>query len=324
MITARDILWGVLLPAGVAAAVVFVGALFGRLWRPRRALVPLGVGAGFSAGFAALMQRVPPAPPLDSVDWLFYAAVVVGAVGAIDSFFWDVPAARYAAEPPDARVLEYARDELAAPRKSLPSAIARFGVVLALSAVLVWLLVRPLLVFNWTGSSGPARIALVTLVTFLLWLALDALAARAGGRAMAVGLAIVAALSAVTVMLSGSQKLGQLGGLLTSALFAAAVAGLFFPRLLTARGIVLVYVMLHTSLALTASEHVYASLTTLNAILLLIAAPLGWIGLLVPARRSATRAAAQLAAMVVPAAAAAILAALAFARAAQDYSDFPS
>jgi hypothetical protein len=324
MITARDILWGVVLPAGVAAAAVLLGALFGRRWRLRRAMVPLGIGIGFSVGFAALVQRVPPAPPLDSVDWLFYAAVVVGALGAIDSFFWDVPAARDGRAPPDARVLDYARDERRAPRKSLPFALARFAVVLALSAVLVWLLVRPLLVFNWTGSSGYLRIALVALLMSLMWLALDALAARAGGRTMALGLAIVAALSALTVMLSGSQKLGQLGGLLTSALFAAAVLGLFFPSLLTARGMVLVYVMLHTSLALTASEHVYASLTTLNAILLLIAAPLGWICLLLPARRLALRAAAQVVAMVVPAAAAAILAALAFARAAQDYSDFPS
>ena len=86
---------------------------------------------------------------------------------------------------------------------------------------------------------------------------------------------------------------------------------------------VVVYATLQTSLVVTASEHAYASLTTPNAILLLLAAPLGWLGLLVPAHRAGARAAAQVAAMVAPAAAAAILAALAFARAAQDYSDFP-
>ena len=323
MITARDILWGVLLPACVAAAAVLLGALLGRMWRLRRAMVPLGTGVAFATGFAALLQRVPPVPPLDSVDWLFYAALVVGAAGAVDSIFWDRRGASEAHAPYDPGPLTYAREEARLPRGGAAYWVARFVLALALSAGLAWLLVRPLLVFNWTGSAGYVRIALIALGMSLLWLALDALARLAGGRAMAVGLAIVAALSSLTVMLSGSQKLGQLGGLLTSATFAVAILGLFFPNPVTARGMVLVYVMLQTAIVVTASEHVYASLTTLNAILLLLAAPLGWLGLLMPARRLVARVAVQLVGMVVPAAVAATLAALAFARAAQDYSDFP-
>ena len=323
MITVRDILWGVLLPAAVAAVTILGGALLGRMWRARRALVPIGIGAAFAAGLAALLQRVPPAPPLDSVDWLFYAAIVVGVVAAVDSISWDVPVAHDASVPHDARVLDYASGESRAPRGGLLFWLARFTITLALATVLVWLLVRPLLVFNWTGPAGYLRIALVALTASLLWFALDALARRAGGRAMALAMALVAALSALTIMLSGSQKLGQLGGLLAAGMFAGAGLGLFFPLLMTARAMVFVYVMLHASLVLTASEHVYASLTTLNAILLLIAAPLGWLALLVPARRPGARAAALFVAMAAPAAGAAILAAIAFARAAQDYSDFP-
>jgi len=322
MITARDILWGVLLPAAVAAVAVIGGALLGRAWRARRALVPIGIGAGFAAGLAALLQRVPPAPPLDSVDWLFYAAIVVGVAAAVDSISWDVPVA-HDSSMPEAHMLDYASGEVRAPRNGPLFWLARFATTLALATVLVWLLVRPLLVFNWTGSGGYVRIALIALTASLLWLALDALARRAGGRAMALAMALVAALGALTIMLSGSQKLGQLGGLLAAGMFAVAVLGLFFPLLMTARAMVLVYVMLHASLVLTASEHVYASLTTLNAILLLIAAPLGWLALLVPARRPGARGAALFVAMVAPAAGAAILAAIAFARAAQDYSDFP-
>jgi hypothetical protein len=257
------------------------------------------------------------------VDWLFYAAVALGVVAAIDSIFWDARVTRNLILPHDAQVLVYASGALRAPRTGLPFWLVRFGIVFALAAVLVWLLVRPLLWFNWTGPIGYVRIVLLALTASLLWLALDALALRAGGRAMALAMAIVAALGAMTITLSGSQKLGQLAGLLTAATFAVAVLGLFFPGLMTARAMVIVFVMLHASLVLSANEHVYASLRTTNAILLLIAAPLGWLGLLVPARRAGMRAASQLVAMVVPAAAAAILAAIAFARAAQDYSDFP-
>src|SRR5688572_16192240 len=96
MITPRDILLGVLLPAAIAALVVLGGALFGPVWRLRRALVPLGIGVACSAAFAALMQRVPPVPPLDSVDWLFYVALVVGAVASVDAIFWDQPKPREA------------------------------------------------------------------------------------------------------------------------------------------------------------------------------------------------------------------------------------
>jgi hypothetical protein len=84
--------------------------------------------------------------------------------------------------------------------------------------------------------------------------------------------------------------------------------------------VVLVYVVLHTSLVVTASEHVYASLLTFHAALLLLAAPMAWLGQAVPARRPKTRAAVQVVAAVAPAAVAAILAARAFARAATDYS----
>lgn len=296
MITARDILLGVLLPAAVAAMTVLLCALFVRSWRLRSAPVPLGIGLAFAAGFAALMQRVPPVPPLDSVDWLCYAALVTGAVAAIDSMSWESVSNVFALR------------------------LLRFAVVLYLSCVLVWLLVRPLLVFNWTGRSGYLWIAAITITMAMIWLALDTLAQRAGGRALAFAMASVAALTALTVMLSGSQKLGQLGGMLTAALFAVAVLGIFFPGVPVARGMVLVYATLHTSLVVTASEHVYASLRTPHAVLLLAAAPLAWLGQLAPARRPRTRAAVQILATALPAAVAAILAAFAFARDATDYS----
>src|SRR5688572_16651990 len=148
MITARDILLGVLLPAAVAAVTVLIGALF-RPSRLRRALVPLGIGLGFAAGFVALLQRVPPVPPLDSVDWLCYAALAAGAVAAIDSMSWHGVSNIFALR------------------------LVRFVAALILSSVLVWLLVRPLLVFNWTGRTGYLWIAGITITMALIWLALD-------------------------------------------------------------------------------------------------------------------------------------------------------
>ncbi len=185
MITGRDILLGVLMPAAIAALVGLAGALLGPAWRLRRALAPLGVGIAFSAAFAALMQRVPPVPPLDSVDWLFYVALVVGTVAAVDSMFWDRPTALDAPFDRDARVLDYASPEPRAPRKGPLAQLVRFFVVVALSTGLVWLLVRPLLVFNWTGRTGQLWIGGIATLMSLLWFALDALARRAGGRSLA-------------------------------------------------------------------------------------------------------------------------------------------
>ena len=69
--TRDDILLGAMVPAGVAAAVVLLGWLVGG--RTLRASVPLGAGLGFMTGHA-LLWHVPSLRPVESIDWLFYAA----------------------------------------------------------------------------------------------------------------------------------------------------------------------------------------------------------------------------------------------------------
>ncbi len=325
MITLSDILLGVLLPAGVAAAVILRGRLIGGA-RAARAAVPLGVGGGFVAGHAALLG-VPRVPPLEAVNWLFYAAIVLGAVGMIDLLL-SAPSPRRNSgttaygEPAPGAILDYDAADRPALRGAWGLALRLLG-VLALGLVLTWLLTRPLLVFHWTGSAGPVWIGGIGAVMAVVWLLLDRLADRTDGRpSLVVALAGVSAVSGAVIAMSGSQKLGQTTGLLTAGLFAAAVLSLPMRKLQAGRGVVLVYALLQTALIAVATEHLYASLATAHALLLLVAAPLAWLGELVPARRPRLRATARVAAAMVPATVAAILAGILFARAANEYPGY--
>jgi hypothetical protein len=72
-----QILWGVLLPAVVAALVIL---LWGR--RNAAAAIAAGVGVGHAAGVIALWGR-PPFPAIDSGDWIFWFALAAAAAAAI-------------------------------------------------------------------------------------------------------------------------------------------------------------------------------------------------------------------------------------------------
>lgn len=292
MFSSSDILLGAGLPAIVAALMVVVGwALRGAT---ARAAPPIAVALGFVAGYAAVLG-VPRIPPLDTINWLFYAAPTLGALGAVDS--------------------------------SLPSAsgriarIARILLVMGLCVLFVWLLARPMLVYAWTDWRGPLYIGAIALVMATVWLSLDLLRKRGGATSLHLTLLLLAAVAAAIVAMSGSQKLGQIGGMLTAALGAVALLGLLRPSAV-ASGITLLFALMYVALITTASEQLYANLTHTNAALLLAAPLCAWAGELVPRQRQLLRGLVRIGAAALVALVAALLAGIAFAHSQRGYDEY--
>jgi len=95
MIGSADLIFGVLLPA-LVAAVIFAAAVF--LSRPApvdvvampplrsravAALLPFGTGVACAAGVAGLVRSLPSFPPVEGRTWLFYLALAAGLLEAI-------------------------------------------------------------------------------------------------------------------------------------------------------------------------------------------------------------------------------------------------
>jgi hypothetical protein len=289
-LTRDDILLGALVPAGVAAAIVLVGWLVGGRWL--RASVALGAGLGFMTGHA-LLWHVPSLRPVESIDWLFYASAAAGLLGAIEAL-------------------------LSAGQRSITRAGAHAAIVLCLAVLMAWLVSRPLLVFSWTGWIRPLGIGIIAVILLLIWLSLAKAASRSR-EAISIHIALFAmsALASVTCAMSGSVKIGQIGGLLTAAL--AGVAAMSWTGAPAATG---VFAFVYVGVIASASEQLYAGLSHFHAALLL-AGPLGmWLGELLPGHRPFLRGVATVVGAVILPALAAILAGIAFARADAGYSEW--
>ena len=87
MLTARDIVFGVGLPAIISAIVLVIA------WQPWRSQPtptgaewagPPALGAGFTGAYWSLFGR-PSFPPIDSIDWLFFLALLLAVCGVVDA-----------------------------------------------------------------------------------------------------------------------------------------------------------------------------------------------------------------------------------------------
>jgi hypothetical protein len=89
MLTSQEVLYGILVPLVVAAALAAIAA-----WRRWPFAMPLAVGVGFLVAYACL--KVPSLPPRDGTDWLFWLAIPATLLGALDArwgrYTWGVPA----------------------------------------------------------------------------------------------------------------------------------------------------------------------------------------------------------------------------------------
>jgi hypothetical protein len=249
MLSLADFLAGVLLPAALAPGLLLAA------WRIARRRMsardsrswggPLAVAGGFIAGYWALLGR-PELPPLDALDWLFYLAPPLAVAGTADA------------------------------RLGL-----RFGaraVLIAASVATTFLLVGwPLL-----GGEASARILVAGALATASIVALDALAVRSSAARLSAILLAAAAPAAVVVLLSGSQRLGQIGGLLVGCGAGLLAANLVLGSAAIGRGTTLVFGTLLAGVLVC--SHLYAELTSGNALLLAAAPNMAWLAYLVPKR----------------------------------------
>ncbi len=304
MFTLRDILLGVALPALISAAIVVIGCVVA--WsRARRAgdasaaealagngsmrddcCGPLAVGVGFAAGFAALLG-LPPVPPVDSTDWLFGLSILLTVSGIVDSW-WRLPSW--------GRWINFL-----------------FDAALAV-ALLAWPIVRNS--ENPTYEIGILSAVVVALV--VSWIGIERIAGTERGWP-AVEVCCATGLVAITLMTSGSKKLGQVGGLLAAAIAPFAVVALVSRKNALGRGTIPLVMLLVAGLLLCGKS--FASLTTLNVALLWTGLVASQVRRLPPVNRLSEwkQCAIGLAAVLVFAGTAAALAAIEFARSMSDY-----
>jgi hypothetical protein len=191
----------------------------------------------------------------------------------------------------------------------------RYYVPISIAVILfptICLLVRPLVDDRWTAAEQAAWIVGPTVAAALITVALDRLLGRQPGPRAAIGMVLVITLTATVLMMSGTKTYGQLAAAAAVALAPGALLAAVGRANPFSRSIAPSFVLLWGGLLL--AGHLYASLTALNALLLLVA-PLGlWLGELSPLRRwpAWQRALVQLAAVALPAGVATGLAARQF------------
>lgn len=203
MISLRDILLGIGLPAIIAVVVLLVVALPWRKAAKWRVALSwgLGVGAGLVAGFLAVIGT--PGAPWVPEDWLLVAvmpaAIVVG-------------------------VLAWAK---------LPTAVAWLLRAIVSGGVPVLLCQSYLKQVGgdfapWTAGEAAAWMVGWAVVIFIVW---TALALRVQpGRAVPIAMMFVAGCTGMVVLMSDSQSIGQIGLALGAAMFGGVLASTLLPR----------------------------------------------------------------------------------------------
>jgi hypothetical protein len=209
------------------------------------------VSAGFVAGYALLLGW-PELPPLDAIDWLFYVAPALALVG-----LWQV-----------LRGVDLAG--------RVTSLIVVLGAVLLLVA---WPVVTS--DHRWAHSAR-LELQIASVVAIAALVPLDALAYRVSAARLYAILLATSAPAAITLLLSGSQRFGQIGGLLAGCAAGGLAASVLLGRAAVARGTIVVFGVLLAGLVWCG--RLYADLAAGNALVLAAAPGAAWLGYLVPAR----------------------------------------
>jgi hypothetical protein len=284
MFTPRDILLGVVLPTIVSSAILVIGRFIARAsadW-----IAPLAISVAFASGFVGLIGWKS-FPPVDSVDWFPFLVLVLGAF-AIAGARWRLPTW--------GRRMTFV-----------------FEAVLAV-ALLAWPLVR--------NAEHPARevglLAAIVAALVLSWYSIERVSGDDGGWP-AVELCCAIGLAAITLMMSSSKKLGQLGGVFAASIVPFAFVQVSGRQNMIRRGTVPFVLVFVGGLLLCGNA--FADLTALGAVLL-------WAGLMAihvrrlpPVNRwsELRQIAIGLTAVLALAGSAAALAAVAFARSMSEY-----
>jgi len=247
MLTARDVWLGIVLPAVLAAAAMFAAhrATKRRVGRrlSRTCSEPLAVALGFFTGVVALFGW-PGVPPLDATEWPVVLIVPLAAIAVVDALSDLVPP-------------------------------ARFAIVLAVVAASLWLIARPLVEGDALGERPLEKLALAAVLITAATASLDAISSRGTAGTFAAILLAAIGPAALTLAMSGSQRLGQMAAALAAALGGTLAAGVVLGRGPAPRGLALVVGL--TYLALLVCGYLYAELTAGNFVLLAIAPQAAWL-----------------------------------------------
>jgi uncharacterized membrane protein YhaH (DUF805 family) len=250
VLTHRDLLLGLGLP-GLVGTVLFLlarvtptrGAAAERIVRDAS---PFALVLGYLTAVNVLLGR-PAFPPTEAPQLLFFALLALGLLSAV--------------------------------YECRASGVWHYYVPIAIAVVLlptIWLLVRPLAAHRWSGEETAAWIVGLSVAAAGMTMALDRLLDRQTGPAASMSLVLVVALTAIVLLLSGTKTDAQLSAAAAAAIapgaaLAAAGRARPFSRLIAPS-----FVLLWGGLLL--AGHLYASLTSASALLLLLA-PLGlWLG----------------------------------------------
>jgi len=136
---------------------------------------------------------------------------------------------------------------------------------------------------EWPPAQQTMIFAALAAIECLVWVGMALLARRAPGSSVPLSLAIAIAGSAVTIMLSGYSTGGQSGLPLASALAGATLAAVVLPRSssrYTYLGVPLVGLF-----GLLVIGRFFGQLTTVHALLLVLAPLVGWLPELIYPRR---------------------------------------
>jgi hypothetical protein len=274
MLTASQILYGLVLPAMVSLALAAIG-----WWRGWRWVMPLAAGGAFIVAYAALglsglpprsgaewpawlARGVPKFPPSNGSDWLFWLAIPVTALGLLDAVVG-----------------------------------GRWGWILGATAGAVALgILRPL----WGMTDGLtfwATIAVLTVVGVLhAWVA--SVVEQRAGSLWTIG-AFAAALggAGVMVMSSNLQTVGIYG--LAAAAAVAPVALLSYRKLAAARSVAVVAVALLAGLLVAGRYYPDPGVPLVQGLVLLGAPVLLLIGAFLPVRREWVRGVVGLLAVII-------------------------
>ncbi len=249
MLTQSELVFGLGLP-GLVGAVLFLLARGTSGADPRDASAgrdasPFALALGYLTAQTTVSGQ-PAIPPVEAAQWLWFA--LLGLV------------------------------VLSAAYECCTTGPWRYYSPLAIVAVVLpafWLLVRPLADNAWTGRETALWLCGIGVATVMMTFALGRLLERRPGVWASVCIVLVITGSAIVLLLSGTKTYAQLAGAAAAALVPGVLLGLAGWSKAFSGHIVPSFVLLQGGLLL--AGHQYASLTPLNALLLLIA-PLGlWL-----------------------------------------------
>jgi hypothetical protein len=282
------LIWNLLAPAAIAAAMVALARRLARAGWKAPWGVAAGLGLGYFVGHWGILGR-PPFPGVDSKDWVAWLALLAALLG----------------------MLEAARS---------PSVWLTWGLRAIFVAGILALVLRSNVENRWAVGEAAAWLGGLGVVVLASWWNLESQAERIPGPGWMFHLGLISAGWAAVQVLSGGAAPGQLDGVLAStALGALPVVGLR-PGPALSRGGPAVATTVIAGLGLTG--YFYSEVPALSAILLALAPWAPWIDRIGPIRRRSpwTRAAVRGLAVLLAVGAAVLVAVTASSRALEEGS----